>query len=131
SQRFSGSAQTDEQGRYEIPVQSDMIYMVHVEPGEFVAAARSGFAVLGTEPVEGIDFTLQPAIRLHGRLTAGPNRNPVVNHHLNLQLQGASLDELEGVELPDPNRRDDSPGSTGSSDPSPYRSSARSVRPVR
>ena len=86
---FRGRVVTDEQGRYEIRVDPDKVYLVAVIDPRWGAAARGGIAVRRDEPVEGIDFQLlASATRLHGQVTLGPEKKPWANRTVTLLVEG-------------------------------------------
>ncbi|QDU36239.1 Nickel uptake substrate-specific transmembrane region [Maioricimonas rarisocia] len=95
---------TDAEGRYEIAVAPDMIYLVTArnEKERLAAAPQTGFAVRPGEPVDGIDFTLQPATRVHGRVMLGRNHEGVKDQQIVLYLHGTELSDIPGLTLPNP-----------------------------
>ncbi|MFG0331735.1 MAG: carboxypeptidase-like regulatory domain-containing protein, partial [Maioricimonas sp. JB049] len=106
---FRGTTTTDEDGRYEIGVAPDMIYLVtahsvtaHSEKERLAAAPQTGFAVRPGEPRDGIDFTLQPATRVHGRVTLGNDHQPMKGQFIRLYQTGDDLHNTPGLTLPNP-----------------------------
>ncbi|HTU91788.1 MAG TPA: sigma-70 family RNA polymerase sigma factor [Gemmataceae bacterium] len=73
---FRGSAQTDAEGHYALKVYSDYAYIVAVQDKRWAAPYRSGIVVRAGKPVEGVDFVLGRATRLHGRITVGKDGRP-------------------------------------------------------
>ena len=73
---FVGQTWTGERGMYEIRVRPDLTYLFAINDEHWAAPARGGIVVWPNTPVEGIDFQLQAATRLHGQLTLGPEKSP-------------------------------------------------------
>src|SRR5690606_9696052 len=70
---FRENVTTGDDGRYEISVSPNMAYLVVVQDQKWAAPPATGFAVLPGRPRTGVDFTLQPATRVIGRVTLGPD----------------------------------------------------------
>ncbi|MEW4526947.1 thioredoxin family protein [Maioricimonas sp. JC845] len=95
---------TDAEGRYEIAVAPELIYLVtaRLDKERLAAPPQTGFAIRPGEPVEGIDFTLQPATRIHGRVTFGDDHQPMEGQSIRLIQSGADLHNTRGLSLPNP-----------------------------
>ena len=102
---FRQATTTDEEGRFEIKVTPNQLYMLAVQDDEWAAPALDGLIVRPGEPLEGLEFVLRPATRVHGRVTVGPGEKPVAGQRMSLRQAGRRLRELEGVELPNPENR--------------------------
>ncbi len=98
----SMSAVTDENGAYELLATPDRIYLI-VATGERLAAApQTGFAVFKGKPLDGKDFTLRSATRVHGQLQDEETGEPVAGERIFVYQYGTPLTEIDGVELPNP-----------------------------
>jgi RNA polymerase sigma factor (sigma-70 family) len=76
---FRGSVRTDAAGRYVFEkAQSDQAYVVTVSDKEWAAPIKSGIVLRKGKPIEGLDFVLCPATRVHGRVTIAPDGTPAV-----------------------------------------------------
>lgn len=96
---FREATVTDAEGRYEIKADANKIYLVVALDRKW-AATRDGFAVLAGQPREDIDLTLQPATRIHGRVTVGPDRRPVKDFRVTSYQNGRGLHALPEIKLP-------------------------------
>jgi protocatechuate 3,4-dioxygenase beta subunit len=102
---FQREVRTDSEGRYEIRVDPDMIYLVVAkfkskDGSQFVSAKRDGFAVWPGKPKENLNLQLEPAARVFGKVTR-KSGDGVSNQRIRLVLIATSANEA-GIELPDP-----------------------------
>jgi RNA polymerase sigma factor (sigma-70 family) len=70
------SALTDADGRYQFNAQSEQVYVVTANGKEWAAPYRAGIVVHAGKPVDGVDFVLGRATRVHGRVTIGKEARP-------------------------------------------------------
>lgn len=101
---------TNEQGSYTLSVPPNQIYLVTATGvsanGEHVASApQTGFAVYPNTPVEGRDFVLRPATKIHGTLVDESSLQPVAKQTIFVYQYGTALNELPDVSLPNPEAR--------------------------
>jgi len=99
---FRSTATTNEEGRYELGVAPNMVYLLVVDDEKWAAAPQTGFAILPGQPRDGLDFDLRPATRIFGRVTIGEDKRPVEGQRIYSYQRGADLHNLEGVTLPNP-----------------------------
>jgi RNA polymerase sigma factor (sigma-70 family) len=77
---FRSSVRTDVDGRYAFDKAfCEEAYIVMVSDKEWGAPIRSGIALRKGKPVEGVDFVLSPATRIHGRVTIETDGSPAAN----------------------------------------------------
>ncbi|MDA1054208.1 MAG: carboxypeptidase-like regulatory domain-containing protein [Planctomycetota bacterium] len=98
----SASTSTDDQGRYELLVPPDQIYLVVVKDEQWASAPQDGFAVFKNTPVDNRDFTLRKATRVFGTLVEEQSQEPIPNERVIVYQYGQDLHSLNGVELPNP-----------------------------
>ncbi|MFO1007374.1 MAG: carboxypeptidase regulatory-like domain-containing protein [Planctomycetaceae bacterium] len=101
---FRGTTMTDANGRYELKVDPNMIYMLAASGDKLASTPQTGFAVWPGQPIENLDFTMRPATRLHGRLTQDPDSSPVKGAEIIVNHFGVDLQELDNVKLPNPDQ---------------------------
>ena len=99
---FRQVAKTDKQGHFELQVAPNLLYMLAVQDEQWAASAIDGLIVRPQVPIEGLEISLQKAIRVFGRVTVGQEDRPVVGQRMSLYQAGRALQEMEGVELPNP-----------------------------
>ncbi len=99
---FMSSVTSDGEGRYEVLVSPDQIYLLCVQNDRWAAAAQTGFAVWPNQPVEGRDFQLREATRVHGVLVNERTQQPIPDARVIVYLQGTALYKLPDVDLPNP-----------------------------
>lgn len=88
---FRGGARTDADGRYSLRVYSEQAYVVAVTDATWAAPYRAGVVVRAGKPVDGVDFTLARATRLHGRVTLGTDGPPVAGAYLNAAVDAGQI----------------------------------------
>ncbi len=81
-------ATTDDDGRYELMLPPYQAYLVAVNDQQWAAEPRSGFTIMPGPPVEEVDFVLRPTTRVFGRITAGPEKDPIPQLSILLWLNG-------------------------------------------
>lgn len=101
---FRGTTMTNANGRYELKVDPNMIYMLTASGEKLASTPQTGFAVWPGQPIENLDFTMRPATRLHGRLTQDPDSSPVKGAEIVVNHFGVDLQELDNVKLPNPDQ---------------------------
>jgi RNA polymerase sigma factor (sigma-70 family) len=69
--RFQRTTRTGPDGRFSIRVYSEQAYVIAVTDEKWSAPYRGDVVVRAGKPVDGIDFMLCRATRLHGRVTVG------------------------------------------------------------
>ncbi len=99
---FYQAVTTDHEGHFGINVNPDLLYMVAVRDQQWAAPAIDGLIVRPGTAVEGLEFELRPATRVHGRVTIGPDKKPVAAQQMVLRHSGRDLHHLDGAELPNP-----------------------------
>ena len=95
---------TDNEGRYELSVPPNQIYLVNVRDSDFVANAKSGFAILPGQSFEGCDFVLRSPTVVAGHLTDESTGEPLGSQIVHVCQYGLRLEELPGETLPNPTR---------------------------
>jgi hypothetical protein len=98
----SGNAVTDSDGRYELLVAPEQIYLVIVRDKDWVSTPRDGFAVHSNSPMEGQDFVLRPATRLSGRLLNEKTRQAIPGQTVLIYQYGQDLRSLQDVHIANP-----------------------------
>lgn len=98
---FRGSTKTDADGRYVLKVYSENAYVMAVQDKRWSAPYRSAIVVRAGKPVEGVDFVLGPATRLHGRITFNKDGRPASGIYLSLVIDKGEIPQ----ELRRPNDR--------------------------
>lgn len=101
---FHGSTKTDAEGRFELQAYPHELLMLVVNDQEWAAAAIDGLITKPNQPIESLEFKLQQATRVFGRVTVGPDREPV-QLYVNLTQQARDLQAVGG-ELPKPDDPD-------------------------
>ncbi|MCA9263070.1 MAG: thioredoxin family protein [Planctomycetales bacterium] len=101
---FHETVYTDDGGTYRVNAAPGRLYMLTVVHDRWSAPVIDGFVVRPGTPISGLNFRLQPTVRVHGRVTIGPDRDPVANQRMGLNQIGRNLRELEGVELHNPTK---------------------------
>jgi hypothetical protein len=91
SNSFQGTARTDDQGRYQLKVDSEQVYIVAVSDTAWAAPYRAGLVVRAGKPVHGVDLVLGPATRLHGRVTVGPGSKPAAAQRLSAVIDAGQI----------------------------------------
>lgn len=100
----SGRAETisDARGQYELLVDPDQIYLVVAGNQQWAAAPQTGFAVFKNQPVEGKDFRLRAATRVHGRLLSEWDSSPLADQYVSVYQYGQDLHSMPGTVLANP-----------------------------
>ncbi len=98
----SASTLTDQDGRYELLVPPDQIYLVIVRDDQWAASPHDGFAVRKNEPIEQKDFVLRKATRVFGTLTDEKSGKPLPDQRVIIYQYGQDLHSMQGVTLPNP-----------------------------
>jgi thiol-disulfide isomerase/thioredoxin len=68
---FHDSARTGPDGRYTMQVYSEQAYIIAVTEERWAAPYRADVVVRAGKPIDGVDFVLGPATRVHGTVTVG------------------------------------------------------------
>jgi hypothetical protein len=95
-------ARTDAEGRFEMRLNPDLLYLFAVSDPKWGAPLIDGIVAVPGKPIEGLKFQVRHATRIHGRVTAGPEAKPVAGQRVVLNEDGRALLHLEGVHLPNP-----------------------------
>jgi protocatechuate 3,4-dioxygenase beta subunit len=95
---FYGAARTGADGRYTMSVYSEQAYVIAVTDDRWGAPYRAGVVVRADKSVDGIDFVLGRATRLHGRVMVGKDGRPVPKAEVWLNLGGGRFPEELWVE---------------------------------
>jgi hypothetical protein len=93
---------TDNVGQFVLRVPPDLLYMFAVRDDQWAAPAIDGLIVRTNKAVEALEFELRPATRIHGQVTLGADKKPVVGQQMMLRHDGRDLHNLAGVGLPNP-----------------------------
>lgn len=95
---YHTSAKTDAQGKYELRVAPQQLYLIVVDDKKWAASPQTGFAVLPKTPVPDKDFVLRPATVIKGKVTIGKGKEekPHAGQHLSLNQSG-----VDNLALPD------------------------------
>lgn len=99
---FRAATTTDEEGRYQLKVSPDMLYLVVAHNDQWAAAPHTGFAIYHGQDRHDLDFRLRPATRLFGRVTIGKDNKPIGGQDILLRQFGAGMNEVTGIEFPKP-----------------------------
>jgi len=91
---------TDADGKYEVKVKPNGVYLILALGNRVASAPQAGFAVWPRTPIEDRDLTLRPATRVHGKLVNHVTRKPISNQRLIATQFGPALNELSDVDLP-------------------------------
>jgi hypothetical protein len=77
--RFNGGDRvlTKADGSYEMTLSSDQSYIVSMKDDHWAALSYIGVAVQEGKDVDGVDFTLTEGTIVRGRVTVGPDRQPL------------------------------------------------------
>ncbi|MES2792980.1 MAG: M56 family metallopeptidase [Planctomycetota bacterium] len=95
-------AVTDKDGAYELLVPPDQIYLVIASAKGLASAPQTGFAVFKGKPVEGKDFVLRAATRIHGKLVDQETQQPIADRDVVVYQYGQDLHSMKDVVLPNP-----------------------------
>ncbi|MEZ6121607.1 MAG: M56 family metallopeptidase [Planctomycetaceae bacterium] len=101
---FLGTATTNAEGRYEILVDPNQIYLLTVNDKTWGAPSQSDFAVLPGHDIPDHDFQLTHATRIHGRVLDKDTGEPVAGNYIYFQCIGTPLNELKDITLPNPEK---------------------------
>ncbi|MBN70355.1 MAG: hypothetical protein CME32_13865 [Gimesia sp.] len=97
---FHKTVTTDDDGRYSLKVSPYMAYLVVAGNQTQASTPRTDFAVMPQQPVTGLDFKLRPATRLYGRVTLGPQQEPVSGKPIYIIERGRGTVELKEKQKP-------------------------------
>lgn len=100
---FRQSTTTDADGRYEIKVSPNQVYLMIVQDQKWAAQPATGFAMLPGKPKQNVDFHLQPATRIFGRVTMGNDRQPVPGQRITSYQYGGDLNNMKDSGITPPN----------------------------
>ncbi|QDT88485.1 hypothetical protein [Gimesia algae] len=99
---FHKTVQTDDQGRYSFNAEPNQVYLVIAGNEKWSAAPHTGFAVWPGKPIQNLDFKLQPATRIHGRMTVGSQNEPVADQRIMAFIRGQDAHNQKDFKLPNP-----------------------------
>jgi hypothetical protein len=109
---FRGEVVAGADGTFAIDVTPDMYYLVVAGSGRLASAPRTQMIRLGAPPPAAFDLELRPATRVAGRLTGGPERQPIAEANVSIALQDDSYYRLPKEQrlTPDGTGRSVTPG---------------------
>lgn len=99
---FWMNTRSDAEGRYEIAVAPNQVYLLTVLDEKWVANPQTGFAVFPDKPLDNRNFQLRTPTRVHGRLLNERTQEPIPNESVTVYQYGTALQEMPEVELPNP-----------------------------
>ena len=102
---FRGEIATNADGSFDLRVTPNLVYMVIARGEQGAAPPIEGLVVRRDERVEGLEFELGPATRVHGRVTVGADEKSVAGQDMILTQYGRNEHDLEETELPNPGGR--------------------------
>ena len=91
---FRESVETDADGRFEFHAYPDHFYTIVAGDSLWAAAASPGIIVHPDAPVDGVDFQLQPATKVRGQVTIGPDKKPLAGQYMSLYQAGPDYYQL-------------------------------------
>jgi RNA polymerase sigma factor (sigma-70 family) len=97
-------ARTAADGTYKMELPPNQSYMVYVDDDEWAAPSRTGVVIREGKPHPDVDVRLQPGCLIHGRVTAGPESQPVPGVTVMLYEQGPAVPDGTLVDQPAPLR---------------------------
>jgi hypothetical protein len=100
---FRGTTRSDTDGRFEFQAYPDHYYQLSAGNREWASPPVNKIVRTGT-PVDDLELKLQPATRVFGRVTIGPNSEPIPEQFVSLyQKEAVSYYDLpEDQKLPNP-----------------------------
>ena len=99
---FRGSVLSGDDGSYKIEVNPDHVYVMVAGKGALQSSPQTGFKAVEGESITGKDFVIRRGTRIHGRVTEGADKKPVVGFRVNSYQYGADANNTPGLELPNP-----------------------------
>lgn len=99
---FHKTVQTDDQGHYLFNAEPNQVYLMIAGNEKWSAAPHTGFAVWPGKPIQNLDFKLQPATRIHGRVTVGSQHEPVADQRIMAFIRGQDAHNQKDFNLPNP-----------------------------
>jgi beta-lactamase regulating signal transducer with metallopeptidase domain len=103
---FNSQATTGPDGSYRLelaPYQTYLILARQEQAQEHLAATpQDGILVYPNQPQTGLDFTLQPATRIHGRVTRGDDHQPMAEQYVSIYQYGRDLNNRADANFPKP-----------------------------
>lgn len=100
--QFRNVARTDADGRYQMDLAPNQIYLLTVSSDQWVAAPQTGFAAYPDTPLENRNFQLRRPTRVHGQLLNERTQEPIPNERVIVYQYGTGLHDLPDVDLPNP-----------------------------
>ncbi|MFO1096043.1 MAG: carboxypeptidase regulatory-like domain-containing protein [Planctomycetaceae bacterium] len=100
---FRQSTTTGADGRYEIKVSPNQVYLMIVQDQKWTAQPATGFAMLPGKSKVNVDFRLRPATRIFGRVTMGTDRRPVPGQRITSYQYGGDLNNMKDSGITPPN----------------------------
>ena len=86
--RTTLAARTDKDGKYNLDVPSEAVYMIGVDDETWAAPSLQNIVVREGQPQAGLDLTLTKGTLLHGQVKEGPDRRPSVGARVSLVEEG-------------------------------------------
>ena len=99
---FRQTTRSDADGRYEIAVAPNQVYLLTVSDEKWAANPQTGFAVFPDMPLDNRNFQLRTPTRVHGRLLNERTQEPIPNDSVIVYQHGIALQAMPEVELPNP-----------------------------
>jgi hypothetical protein len=95
---YYGGARTDADGRYQMKVYSEQVYVIAVTDDRWGAPYRAGVIVRAGRAVGGVDFVLGRATRVHGRVIVARENRPVAKADVHVVFGSGRIPEELWVE---------------------------------
>ncbi len=104
--RFRQSVQTDADGSFEFHAYPDQFYMIEVENSEWAGTTTEGIVLRPDKPINDVEIVLQPACKIYGQVTVGPDMKPWAGQSMRLWREGPEYHKLPPEkQLPNPTHR--------------------------
>lgn len=101
---FHRGATTDASGSFSFKAPPHFLCMIGARQGTLVAKSVQEIVTAPGKSIEGVTLTLEPGIRLHGKVTTGPNKTPQANSYIMVQELGVNLLSLPHLSIPNPEK---------------------------
>lgn len=101
---FRQTIKSQGDGTFEVFAAPHKVYLLVVKDTKWAATPLTGFALWPDQPVQNLEFRLRPATRIHGRVTLGPDNEPVAGLQISSYQSGADAHNLKGAEIPNPEK---------------------------
>jgi hypothetical protein len=98
SDPFHDEVTTDENGQYELLVPPNQIYSLAIDDADWASVMQSGIVVRPNTPVADVDFDLQRAVRVTGRMIDRTTKKPIAGQRFRLH-QVAKSESVSSADL--------------------------------